>query len=61
MLDILFGILATYGRSGTQAIHDVRMLRSALHGFVLLEDIGGFGMPLDVDHTLMNCSVSPHT
>jgi AcrR family transcriptional regulator len=51
LLDILFGLLATYGRFGTQAVHDVRMLRSALHGFVILEAAGGFGTPLDVNHS----------
>ena len=33
------------------AVHAVRVLRSALHGFVLLETGDGFGMPLDLDES----------
>ncbi len=32
-------------------IHMVRILRSALHGFVSLELGQGFGLPLDLDET----------
>jgi Tetracyclin repressor-like, C-terminal domain len=28
-----------------------RALRSALHGFVMLENAGGFGLPRDVDRS----------
>jgi hypothetical protein len=26
-------------------------MRSALHGFVSLEQAGGFGLPVDIDHS----------
>ena len=49
LLDIVFGVMADYRLTGTAAIDATRALRSALHGFVTLESIGGFGMPRDVD------------
>jgi len=30
-------------------VHAVRTVRSAVHGFVMLELAGGFGLPEDVD------------
>ena len=35
--------------AGDAAIHAVRVVRSALHGFVVLEHEGGFGLPLSLD------------
>ncbi|WP_419883553.1 WHG domain-containing protein [Peribacillus sp. B-H-3] len=35
-----------------QALHMVRGLRSILHGFASLEQLGGFGLPLKVNTTL---------
>jgi AcrR family transcriptional regulator len=35
-----------------KAIHAVRGLRSLLHGFATLENLGGFGIPLDVEKSL---------
>jgi hypothetical protein len=29
----------------------VRLLRSALHGFVSLESVGGFALPLELEQT----------
>jgi hypothetical protein len=43
--------LRGYGIAGDEAVHATRMLRSALHGFVILEAAGGFGMPQDVDRS----------
>lgn len=34
-----------------EQVHLTRALRSALHGFVSLERLGGFGMPADVDES----------
>jgi AcrR family transcriptional regulator len=48
---VIVAVLAAYGLRGDEAIHAVRALRSALHGFVSLETAGGFGMPLDLDET----------
>jgi AcrR family transcriptional regulator len=48
-LQPLLAVLAGYGLEGEDAIHAARGLRSALHGFVELERVGGFGMDVDVD------------
>ena len=39
------------GVTGDDAIHLTRAFRAALHGFVSLEQIGGFGMPMAVDES----------
>jgi AcrR family transcriptional regulator len=44
-------VLRGYALEGDGAIHAVRIVRSALHGFVALETGGGFGLPLDLDET----------
>jgi AcrR family transcriptional regulator len=44
-------ILSGYGLTGDDAIDATRALRSALHGFVSLEQSGGFGLPQDIDHS----------
>lgn len=41
--------LEGYGLEGDEAVHGVRAVRAAIHGFVLLETAGGFGMPQSVD------------
>jgi hypothetical protein len=46
---VLVAILRGYGLGGDEAIHAVRAVRSALHGFVSLEAAGGFGLPVDLD------------
>jgi AcrR family transcriptional regulator len=48
---VLVAVLRGYGREGEEAIHAVRVIRSALHGFVLLETGDGFGLPADVDES----------
>ncbi|MGN6360255.1 MAG: TetR-like C-terminal domain-containing protein [Thermomicrobiales bacterium] len=48
---IVADVLAAYDLRGDDAIHAVRGLRSALHGFVTLEAGGGFEMPLDRDES----------
>ena len=40
-----------YELDGDDAIHAVRLMRSALHGFVALEAGGGFAMGQSVDET----------
>jgi AcrR family transcriptional regulator len=47
----LIAILAGWGIEGPDAVHLVRVIRSALHGFVSIEMGGGFGLPLDLDHS----------
>jgi AcrR family transcriptional regulator len=44
-------VLAGYGLTGDDAIDATRAMRSALHGFVSLEQAGGFGLPVDIDHS----------
>lgn len=48
VLQAVIGVLAERGLSGDDAIDATRALRAALHGFVVLEAAGGFGMPRDV-------------
>src|SRR5262249_30885589 len=48
---VFVAVLDGYGLTGDVAIHAVRAVRSALHGFVSLEREGGFGMPLSVDES----------
>jgi AcrR family transcriptional regulator len=47
----LVAILSGWGIEGDDAVHLVRVIRSALHGFVSIEMGGGFGLPLDLDHS----------
>ena len=53
LLQTVFGVLAHYGLSGDDAIDATRALRAALHGFVTLEVVGGFGLPRDVDRSFV--------
>lgn len=42
-------ILASLGLEGEEAYHTVRGIRSLLHGFVSLEQVGGFAMDYEVE------------
>ncbi len=53
VLQVVYGVLAQYGRPQEEMVHDVRTLRAALHGFVSLEAGGGFGMPVDIDQSFV--------
>jgi AcrR family transcriptional regulator len=44
-------VLRGYNLDEVEAIHAARALRAALHGFVSLERIGGFGLDVDVDES----------
>jgi len=44
-IDELVAVLRGYELHDDDAIHGVRMMRAALHGFVSLEREGGFAMP----------------
>ncbi|HEX3689989.1 MAG TPA: TetR-like C-terminal domain-containing protein [Solirubrobacteraceae bacterium] len=48
---VFMAVLGGYGITGDAAIHAVRAVRSALHGFVSLEREGGFGIPLSLDES----------
>lgn len=43
------GVVAQAGVPAARTVDAVRILRSAVHGFVQLESAGGFGLPDDVD------------
>jgi AcrR family transcriptional regulator len=49
LVELMFAVVRGYGLEGDDALHAVRGVRAALHGFVALEQAGGFGMPQDVD------------
>ena len=51
VLDVFAAVLRSYGLQGDDALHAIRMLRSAVHGFVSLEAAGAFGMAIDVDES----------
>ncbi|HEX3873441.1 MAG TPA: TetR-like C-terminal domain-containing protein [Solirubrobacteraceae bacterium] len=48
---VVLAVLRGYELDGDDAIHAVRAIRAALHGFVALEADGGFGIPLSVDQS----------
>lgn len=48
---VVFDVLAGFGLSGDDAVDATRALRAALHGFVSLEQAGGFALPCDIDHS----------
>jgi AcrR family transcriptional regulator len=49
VVDVVVAVLRGYGLEGDDAVHATRVIRAALHGFVLLEDTGGFAMEQSVD------------
>ncbi len=51
LLDVIVAVIAGYGLEGDDAIHGVRIVRAALHGFVSLEQLGGFAIELSLDET----------
>lgn len=51
LLKPIYRIMDGYGLKGDYAVHAVRSIRSLLHGFVTLEQQGGFGLPLNLDIT----------
>jgi hypothetical protein len=48
---LVLRVLEGYGMEHQDALHAVRCVRSALHGFVSLEAAHGFGLPLDREET----------
>jgi AcrR family transcriptional regulator len=51
LVDVLVAVLRGYELHDDGAIHGVRMMRAALHGFVSLEREGGFAMPIDIEES----------
>jgi AcrR family transcriptional regulator len=48
---VVAAVLAGYALEGDDAIHAIRGVRAALHGFAMLEAGGGFGIKLDLDES----------
>ncbi|WP_223691919.1 TetR/AcrR family transcriptional regulator [Leifsonia poae] len=48
---VLAGALRGFGLPDSDTVDAIRMLRSAVHGFVMLELGGGFGLPDDLDRS----------
>ena len=49
IVQLVVQVLQAYKLKEEMAIHMVRGLRSILHGFTSIEQMGGFGMPLDIN------------
>jgi AcrR family transcriptional regulator len=49
--EVVAAVLRAWNLEGDEAIHAARTFRSAVHGFVVLEAAGGFGIPLDLDES----------
>lgn len=49
VVQLVLQVLDAYSLQEEIAIHMVRGLRSILHGFTSIEQMGGFGMPLDIN------------
>ena len=61
LIEVALAVLAPYKLSEEEAIHAIRSLRSIVHGFISLEVVGGFGLPVDLDasfHWLINVFVA---
>jgi AcrR family transcriptional regulator len=51
VVEVVVAVLRGYGLEDEDAIHATRIVRSALHGFVTLEQENGFAIPLELDAT----------
>jgi AcrR family transcriptional regulator len=51
LVEVVVRTLSAYHLEGDEAVHAVRILRSAVHGFATLESSGGFGLALDLDES----------
>jgi len=49
LLAIILAALRGYALDGPELVHAARCLRSAAHGFAVLEAAGGFGLPADLE------------
>jgi AcrR family transcriptional regulator len=50
-VEVLSAVLRAWQLDDEELLHAVRVIRSALHGFVSLEAGGGFALPLDLDRS----------
>jgi AcrR family transcriptional regulator len=51
VLDVAIAVMRGYGIEGVDAVHAIRMFRSALHGFIAQEASGAFGMPESIEES----------
>lgn len=51
LYDVVAAALRGYALDGASEVDAIRSLRAVLHGFVGLENAGGFGLPDDVDRS----------
>lgn len=51
VVEVVLAVSSAYELEDNDALHATRCLRSALHGFVSLETMGGFGLPLEINDT----------
>jgi hypothetical protein len=49
LLEVIYAALRGYDLDGSGLVHAARCLRSAVHGFAILEAAGGFGLPEDLE------------
>ncbi|AZK46132.1 TetR/AcrR family transcriptional regulator [Paenibacillus lentus] len=52
IVDLVLQLLEPFELSREDALHAVRGLRSLIHGFASLEQLGGFGLPLSLEKSL---------
>ena len=50
-VEVLVAVLGAWGFTGDEALHRVRVVRSALHGFISIEAEGGFGLAPSADES----------
>jgi AcrR family transcriptional regulator len=51
LIAVILAALGGYALEGEEAIHAVRLVRATLHGFVSLEQLGGFKMPISLEQS----------
>ncbi len=51
VVEVVFAVMRGYGLEGEDAIHGTRAVRSAVHGFITLQEGGGFRMAADPEQT----------
>lgn len=51
VVEIMVRALSAYSLPPDEALHVVRMIRIIVHGCIVLENRGGFGLPLEIDET----------
>jgi hypothetical protein len=61
IVELCLAVIRAYDLPRRDALHALRGLRSAVHGFATLEAAGGFGIRLDLDRSfawLVQCCIN---